>query len=575
MAFRVTQCPGCDSTFNTNARILQLAQGKVRCGACLTVFEAAEHFVSINDTDADEDASVFVGHNPSDFINPTQFITRSALTAQEPVTSPGEALIAETEPEPEPDPDPKPEPKPDPESAPEPLATPTKEQQLMPVAAPLAPEEFRLHASFSLYYLPAAEPEPEVSALDSNLAQDSGEETTANALAEVTVEVESVSLPPLDASTANPPAIPAANALPIAEKPDAAATEIPTAETSSLFESEHSEEPLVQAEANATALQKTVAEPANETSHAIEILAESARQTDGEFPNASPPSQEFELIDLDEFYEEDVKLGDGLDWNEDGDESPLENEVRAAEEESRAAAVSPAPITKPATSVPRTATGKRAARSTEEELDDSTETIRARAFRAVLEDDDALEALPAESRKALGRALPPVELISGRESQWGKRIALFFVGVLLAAVLAAQFLWQRLPIYSRTAQWRPVYEFACQFIACELPVYSEISAIRSDNIVVRSHPTSANALSVSLSFRNTARFPQPFPVLILSFNSATNAVIALREFAPEEYLDINLRDLTMMPVMSPLQIELNVMDPGVDAVNYTVAFRRP
>jgi hypothetical protein len=64
-------------------------------------------------------------------------------------------------------------------------------------------------------------------------------------------------------------------------------------------------------------------------------------------------------------------------------------------------------------------------------------------------------------------------------------------------------------------------------------------------------------------------------VMILSFNSATNGVIALREFAPEEYLDPALRQFSQMPPNTPVQVELDIIDPGPFAVNYTLAFRRP
>ena len=82
MAFHVTQCPGCDSTFNTSARLLESAAGRVRCGACLTVFEAMQHLID-EDHDLSDDVaedSVFVGNNPQDYFDPTNFLTRSALT---------------------------------------------------------------------------------------------------------------------------------------------------------------------------------------------------------------------------------------------------------------------------------------------------------------------------------------------------------------------------------------------------------------------------------------------------------------------------------------------------------------
>jgi hypothetical protein len=63
--------------------------------------------------------------------------------------------------------------------------------------------------------------------------------------------------------------------------------------------------------------------------------------------------------------------------------------------------------------------------------------------------------------------------------------------------------------------------------------------------------------------------------MVLGFNTASNDLVALREFKPEEYLDSGLRDIMQMPVMAPVQIDLALMDPGNDAVNYTLAFRQP
>ncbi|HCI87376.1 MAG TPA: hypothetical protein DHV53_01880 [Gammaproteobacteria bacterium] len=80
---------------------------------------------------------------------------------------------------------------------------------------------------------------------------------------------------------------------------------------------------------------------------------------------------------------------------------------------------------------------------------------------------------------------------------------------------------------------------------------------------------------VNIEMRNTAPFEQPFPIMVLGFNTASNDLVALREFKPEEYLDSGLRDITQMPVMAPVQIDLALMDPGNDAVNYTLAFRQP
>ncbi len=41
---RITQCPKCDTTFRITPSQLKIAKGAVRCGACLHVFRASDHF---------------------------------------------------------------------------------------------------------------------------------------------------------------------------------------------------------------------------------------------------------------------------------------------------------------------------------------------------------------------------------------------------------------------------------------------------------------------------------------------------------------------------------------------------
>ena len=49
---RITQCPKCDTTFRITSSQLQVAKGAVRCGACLHVFRASEHFQQSDETAA-------------------------------------------------------------------------------------------------------------------------------------------------------------------------------------------------------------------------------------------------------------------------------------------------------------------------------------------------------------------------------------------------------------------------------------------------------------------------------------------------------------------------------------------
>ena len=211
----------------------------------------------------------------------------------------------------------------------------------------------------------------------------------------------------------------------------------------------------------------------------------------------------------------------------------------------------------------------------EVETEVSSEDIRTRAMRAKLRDDEALEQLPEENLAALKVIGSPLELGSAQSRRWGATLGLALLTCLLGAGMAAQYLWRHNAAFSQEPKLRPLFASACQILGCSLEPYSDPSSIVSSNLAVRSHPERADAIMVNVEMRNTAPLEQSFPIMVLGFNTANNDLIALREFTPEEYLDSGLRHITQMPVMIPVQIDLALMDPGNDAVNYTLAFRHP
>ncbi|MGI9250524.1 MAG: zinc-ribbon and DUF3426 domain-containing protein [Pseudohongiellaceae bacterium] len=215
----------------------------------------------------------------------------------------------------------------------------------------------------------------------------------------------------------------------------------------------------------------------------------------------------------------------------------------------------------------------------------------------LLKDMDAPESLSKTALASLARLSAPLKFFrrDGRQSE--RWLFLGTLTVLLMATLAVQMLWENRYTLSQQARFRGLYDWGCQWYDCGLAPFTAIGAIRSGALMVRSHPDYENALSVQLVLRNTAPRPQPFPIIILTFNTVSGDVIALREFAPEEYLSEELRDILgardtrnvrstrnirnayntrntiNMPVMTPVQIEMALIDPGPDAVNYTAAFR--
>ena len=460
MSFNVTQCPVCDSTFNTNSRVLAATAGRVRCGACLNVFEAIDNFLIREETDAaqNQDESVFVGNDPQEFFDPSSFLTRSDLRE-----------IQSDEPD---------------------QGDPINEKNLH--------QELKKSETLSEEFFTSAAGElqgrTEAPAVE---GRHKGEES-------------------------------------LIDRPETLEANINHAS----IDEEFKEGALDSFTTEATDAQELIEDdPADSFfERRIEPRPEPAANNENASVEIKSPSDEASAI------------------HSLATQKNLASERVAEDEEP----------------------GMEAAHTSAQEMDEeSTESIRCRALEAELSDEEALEAIPRESLAALRGISTPVELLAKKESRLLRSTLLFLSSLLLGGLLSSQYLWQRMELYSQLPQLRPLYEVACNYLNCALPQYADIDSIRSENLTVQTHPSFANGLLVNTVIRNTAAFEQPFPILILSFNSVENSVIALREFTSAEYLDPALHSIKTMPPKMPVQIGLAIMDPGPEAANYTLAFRRP
>lgn len=626
MSFRVTQCPACESTFSISPRLLESAAGKVRCGACLTVFEAAENFLATGFDSEEENESVFVGNSAQEFFDPSSFLTRQSLQESLP-ESPSADLLAPPNdipaPEPEPEPEPTasiPEPRLDPEDPDTPdylvldsaelavdaggtmdqaeqpayeenefLALVADAQASPPDLTPAPPVAEALAAGGypaleeDIDALLADQQEPQVPAdtapfanpflaaggypaledVIADLLAPAAQPATPEALARITIPDV-----PFSASSAlSSPSAPSADEATPSHAEKITETSADSGEVGD--EDEPGSLPLFPEETAADGISNSAAPLAPAETQApapeafqLHVKFSVAPGTYGlptESQSAHEPVPGSSATLADNLEQEFNKVLNEADF-----QAALSRDMDSAPSEQP-------DVELPAETEPETAaTAEQAA-----EPDQSVAAIRARALQSDLQDDEALEAIPEENLASLGMFSTPVEILTGRQRRLGKQLAWASLALVAAFLLAGQYLWQETQRYAQMASVRPVYEWACNMIGCQLPTYSDINAIESSNLAVRSHPELDNALSVSVEFRNGARFAQPFPIMVLSFNSASNSVIALREFAPEDYLPPALRTRQLMPPQSPVQVNLELIDPGDDAVNYTLAFRRP
>lgn len=666
MSFNVTQCPACESTFNTNSRVLAAAAGKVRCGACLNVFEAIDNFLIPEEDDAEHEQgeSVFVGNNPQEYFDPSSFLTRSALREtqhsdsvaidpdlekelhdeleqsetlnEEFFTTVAEELKgsstqahaenapAESERERLEQHSPQEETEQrEPEQAWSEHANSPEESEQTPRDYDEKPHETEPEHGQS-------EPEPErklLEYLSIHNNDEALEDEILSAFDETTredstkaAEPDSIDQAEEAASTTEAEAAPVAFMEPLENSdepfgdaraaepsPEAGESQQEPTETSvglplsasftfGYLTSPQSSPP----ESEPADQEEEVIEPPLEADDASEAEEEFHEEIEEQFQSANgeelaqdssdePPIPDAvdELhFSIAEIEPEEPPVGEpaeyasGLTSDPDAEseahlafQEALDNSQELLDEE-QAEKEPEAELTVAANAEgAHEEVSDSTADQHTEDIDESTEAIRARALEAELEDEEALEAIPQENLAALGTMASPLEFLAGKESRLLRSVLLLLSIVFLGGLLSAQFLWQRMELYSQLPQLRSLYETVCATTGCELPVFRDINAIRSENLTVQTHPSFENGLLVNTVIRNSAAFEQPFPILILSFNSADNTVIALREFSAAEYLEPGLRSVQSMPSMTPVQIGLAIMDPGSEAVNYTLAFR--
>ncbi len=159
------------------------------------------------------------------------------------------------------------------------------------------------------------------------------------------------------------------------------------------------------------------------------------------------------------------------------------------------------------------------------------------------------------------------------ESRWPK----ILWGIALVAVLLLtgwQLIYFNLKELSH-GSLRPWLQQACNVLDCVLPPQFDAAQVRTNSLIVRSHPTRRGALAVDAIITNQADFPQPYPVLQLQFSDLSGAPVAGRRFRPGEYLSGELTGARLMPVQQPVHIALEIVDPGSRAVNYQLSVVAP
>lgn len=186
------------------------------------------------------------------------------------------------------------------------------------------------------------------------------------------------------------------------------------------------------------------------------------------------------------------------------------------------------------------------------------------------------ESDPSVERPAVADVIPPELRAESRQRK--SRFGLLGTMILMTAILVSlaalilQYAYYNRESLVKIPQLRPWMEQACQLANCTLPAPKDHSKVVLSSKNIFTHPNTQNALMVSATITNQAKFAQSFPIIELRFENVRGETIAGRRFQPAEYLAIPDNQITQMQPNTPISFSLEIEDPGNDMVSYEFEF---
>jgi len=142
--------------------------------------------------------------------------------------------------------------------------------------------------------------------------------------------------------------------------------------------------------------------------------------------------------------------------------------------------------------------------------------------------------------------------------------------VVLAVLLIAQAVHHYRDPLVRSPKWGGTVAGVYRALGLPLTPNWDLHAYELQQWGVLSEASAHDALRVRASITNTAPFAQPYPLVKLALEDRWGATVAMREFAPEEYLQSTATANRMLAPRQRANAEIVIVDPGTDAVGFQI-----
>ena len=217
-----------------------------------------------------------------------------------------------------------------------------------------------------------------------------------------------------------------------------------------------------------------------------------------------------------------------------------------------------------------------------DELEDAREALQLQQASGIEHSDAVTDSVTAADSTETGADVPSSELplhpARPQPDGWQQRpvsVSDISSGVgigFLVLLLGLQWVYFNRDVLAADESWRPTLERGCRLVHCDLPLRVDLSQMDIVNRAVRKHPRLQDVLLINVAFENRAAFIQPYPLLEVNFTDQSGNSVAMRRFRPAEYLAADVDADGGMVTGSPVQVVLEVMDPGDEVVSFQFGF---
>jgi len=531
-----TRCPQCKTAFKVNEKMLSMAHGKVRCGACLEVFQATDHILQPRAKAAFQTGATVSGERandeapaesePSDQSNDLTAQADLSATAKS-QTMPQDPVQSEFEMDTTDD---KTDDKADEFTTPEDDdlgLTTTREDDL-------ALDDMILSADSRA--TEAFKPELDSSALQGSSETDAGADADAEAIAELG-ESENESREDIQlAGQINDPEISFDYDDGIEESVDSAALSLDD-DFVDAIEAESREALSPEAGLNQVTEERLAQD---ETVNDDLIQIETAQIEPVESESVESESVESESVESGTAESEQV-------------------EIARAETDLSLPDSSPAAV------------DEKAEPAFPEDFDDALDSDQ-----LALADTQALEQLSdnlADQICDTDTEPDPLEEFEGRVEKKKTSLRTLVISatlVILLSWLSVNF-WTERQTLAYDATWGGVTQGICSLLPCNIQPRRDVNQIRLRQRIVTPSEAADNQLDVKMLLVNEASFAQPYPQITIKFSNSLGEQVAIKHFSVADYFPE--KQAQLMPAGTEIHITFATELPHPDALGFEFSFQ--